>query len=135
MKLMKLAIAFLTAATTAALIATLCFSGFHGALMFPAVYFSLLLSVFVPVFLIALMHSLLLGVPAFIILLQLELIHLPSTLISAFIIGALPLTLLGVIFFGQLHPEAALFLGLLGASGGIVFWLLWRYWIQPTEKN
>ena|SRR3990167_7188810 len=130
MKIAKLMVAFLAAAATPALMATVYLIGFNGAFIFPADYFSVFRSVFLPVFWVALMHTLLLGVPVFIILSWRGLIHWQSILISAFIIGALPLTLLGVILLSQLHAEATIFFGLMGVSGGIAFWLLWRYWIR-----
>jgi hypothetical protein len=71
-----------------------------------------------------------------------------TTLIAAFMIGALPSTIYVVfaplgwgkstylwqsIGVGELMfvASTAIPIGFAGLSGGLVFWLLWRYWVSP----
>jgi hypothetical protein len=135
MKREKLMVAFPAAAATPALIVAALLTNFNLALMFSTGFFCLLLPQLVFVFLIALIHCLFLGIPAFIIISRLWTINWPSILISSFIIGAVPLPLFTALSFGELNLYAAIFFGLMGVSAGITFGLLWRYWIEPIEKN
>ena len=86
---------------------------------------------------IALGHIVFLGIPAFILGWYLRAIRWWSTLIMAFIIGAVPT---GVYLY--LSPSSTVFesnrelipiMGLFGLSGGAVFWLLWRYWVGSAS--
>jgi hypothetical protein len=85
----------------------------------------------------ALGHIVLLGIPIFILGWYLRAIRWWSTLIMAFIIGAVPT---GVYLY--LSPSPTMFesnrelipiMGLFGLSGGAVFWLLWRYWVSSDS--
>ena len=87
--------------------------------------------IFVLAYLIAGVHVLVLGVPAFLLGKQLHAIRWWTCIITAFIIGGLPVTLWT---WHDSPPMGwqSVFLGwgLFGVSGGLVFWLLWRYWIN-----
>jgi hypothetical protein len=108
------------------------------------------------VFFVALAHTVLLGVPAVLIGWSLDVIRWWSALVVAFIIGAVPTALFicplwdhyEELTIGQeqfvIHGVTTLagwisyvkafsFMGLMGLSGGLVFWLLWRYWIRPQK--
>ena len=87
--------------------------------------------IFILAYLIASAHVLVLGVPAFLLGKQLHAIRWWTCIITAFIIGGLPITLWT---WHDSPPTGwqSVFLGwgLFGVSGGLVFWLLWRYWIN-----
>jgi len=91
--------------------------------------------VFVLAYLIAGIHVLVLGVPAFLLGKQLNAIRWWTCIITAFIIGGLPVTLWS---WNKSPPMGWQFVflvwGLLGVSGGLVFWFLWRYWINGNER-
>ncbi len=91
--------------------------------------------IFILAYAIAGVHVLVLGVPAFLLGKRFRAIHWWTCIIAAFIIGGLPMTL----FTWHMSPPMgwqSIFLGwgLFGASGGLVFWLLWRYWIDKNER-
>ncbi len=85
---------------------------------------------------IALGHIVFLGLPAFILGWYFRVIRWWSTLVMAFIIGAVPT---GVYLYLSPPPifesnrELAVIMGLFGISGGLVFWLLWRYWVGSSS--
>jgi hypothetical protein len=96
------------------------------------------------VFAIAFIHFLILGIPAFIWGWASNSINLYSTLVTAFIIGTGPSTLLllawprysaysSVDFLQELRFVTIL--GLSGLFGGVVFWLIWRFWIQTDLQD
>lgn len=93
-------------------------------------------------FIVAFMHLFILGIPLFLLGLRLKMIRWWTTLIGAFIVGSLPCIGIGVFFnegipgssFSSVLGDTIIF-GLFGMSGGIVFWLLWRYWILPKSSN
>ena len=91
--------------------------------------------IFILAYLIASAHVLVLGVPAFLLGKQLHAIRWWNCIITAFIIGGLPITLWT---WHDSPPTGwqSVFLGwgLFGVSGGLVFWLLWRYWINQNER-
>ena len=79
-------------------------------------------------FIVAGVHVVALGLPAFFIGLRLRAIHWWSCLILGFAIGGLPL---------ELSRDGDGFawnnfvaLGILGAIGGLTFWFLWRFWVS-----
>ena len=91
--------------------------------------------IFILAYLIASAHVLVLGVPAFLLGKQFHAIRWWTCIITAFIIGGLPIT------FWTWHDSPpsgwqSVFLGwgLFGVSGGLVFWLLWRYWINRNAR-
>ena len=127
----KIFIAFLMATAAAALVATVGIIGVRTVFIVPADYFSLFLSFYIPAFWVASMHSLLLGVPAYIILARRNKIRWLSILLGSFIIGALPVTVFCAVI-NQLNFNASVFFGAIGLCGGIVFYLIWRYWIRLT---
>lgn len=79
-------------------------------------------------FSIALIHVLIFGVSAFLLGLRFRAIYWWSCIIVAFVIGITPLA---VLFMSSLNFDFVTFLpfGLLGAIGGITFWVLWRFWV------
>jgi len=98
-------------------------------------------------------HVFLLGLPALLVSWQFRAIRWWSTLIMSFLIGALPSTI--YVFFFQdigwdnrtyfsqninilslgITASTAIIMGFFGLSGGLAFWLLWRYWVSPDSSN
>jgi hypothetical protein len=96
------------------------------------------------------MYTFLLGLPALLIGWYFRAIRWWTTLIVAFLIGAIPATLSvlaspigqpeGTPLWRSTDPadlifagSSALMFGLIGLSSGFVFWLLWRYWVMPNS--
>lgn len=90
------------------------------------------------IFIIASIHTFIFGAPLFILGLHLKMIRWWTTLISAFIVGYMPYTM--IMFAISTNADEikstlsyaatiSLVLGLFGVSGGLSFWLLWKYWI------
>jgi hypothetical protein len=91
--------------------------------------------IFILAYAIASAHVLVLGVPAFLLGKRLHAIRWWTCLIMAFIIGSLPITLLTWHYSPPMGWQSVfLGWGLFGVSGGFVFWILWRYWINPNER-
>ena len=101
-------------------------------------------------YLVSLMYTFLLGLPALLIGWYFRAIRWWTTLIIAFLIGAIPATLSllsspigqpeGTPLWQSTDPTDLIFVlssiplfGLIGLSSGLVFWLLWRYWVQPDS--
>ena len=99
-------------------------------------------------YLVALFYTFLLGLPALLIGWYFRAIRWWTTLIVAFLIGIIPPTLsmlaspigqpAGTPIWQSTDPadliwvlSSAPLFGLIGLSSGLVFWLLWRYWVQP----
>ncbi|MFT3894840.1 MAG: hypothetical protein QM730_24690 [Anaerolineales bacterium] len=99
-------------------------------------------------YLIALMYTFLLGLPALLIGWYFRAIRWWTTMIMAFLIGAIPATLsvlaspigqpAGTPIWQSTSPadliwagSSGLMFGFMGLTSGLVFWLLWRYWVQP----
>ncbi len=80
-------------------------------------------------FIVALMHVLIFGVPAFLLGLRFRAINWWTSVIVASAIGIMPLAILfsssSNFKFFNLLP-----LGLFGAIGGLTFWVLWRFWVH-----
>jgi hypothetical protein len=91
--------------------------------------------IFILAYLVAGTHVLVLGVPAFLLGRHLHAIRWWTCIITAFIIGGLPITLLT---WHNSPPTGwwSVFLawGLFGVSGGLAFWLLWQYWVNRNER-
>ena len=87
--------------------------------------FIALIMVFIIAYLIGLVHTLFLGLPAFLLGLRLHAIAWWSCILVGFVIGGLPMTI-------WMHGGWLVFLawGFFGASGGFGFWLLWRFWVR-----
>ena len=98
-------------------------------------------------YVVSLMYTFLLGLPALLIGWYFRAIRWWTTLIIAFLIGAIPATLSllsspigqpeGTPLWQSTDPTDLIFVlssvplfGLIGLSSGLVFWLLWRYWVQ-----
>jgi len=98
-------------------------------------------------------HVFFLGLPIFLVSWHFRAIRWWSTLVIAFMIGALPSTIF-VFFFQDIGwsersyfyqkinvlslgftAVAAITMGFFGLAGGIVFWLLWRYWVSPNSPE
>ena len=119
----KLFLSFLIIpAVPAALVA-----GSMGADIWPGTWegFVALLMVFVIAYVTGLVHTLFLGVPAFLLGLRVHAIYWWSCILSGFVIGSLPVT---VWMQGTwlVFPSWGWF----GASAGFAFWLLWRFWVR-----
>ncbi len=119
--------------------------GYLGALLLLFVGASVMLTLG---FLLSLMYTFLLGLPALLIGWYFRAIRWWTTMIIAFLIGAIPATLSmltapigqpeGTPLWLSTDPadlmwagSSALLFGLIGMSSGLIFWLLWRYWVQP----
>jgi hypothetical protein len=87
--------------------------------------FVALVMVFFVAYLIGIVHTLFLGVPAFLLGLRLHAIYWWSCILVGFVIGSLPLSI-------WMQGTWLVFLawGFFGASGGFAFWLLWRFWVR-----
>ncbi len=75
-------------------------------------------------------HVLILGIPAFLIGNRLKAIHWWTCLLASFAIGGLPMSI-----SGGWDWSGLLLYGALGMMGGLVFWLLWRFWIPGNEQS
>jgi hypothetical protein len=80
-------------------------------------------------YLVAGAHTLILGVPAFLLGKWFNAIRWWTCVPVAFLIGSLPMAILG-----QAGWSAFTSWGLFGAIGGLAFWLLWRFYIR-SEKT
>jgi hypothetical protein len=87
--------------------------------------FVALLMVFFVAYLIGIVHTLCLGVPAFLLGLRLHAIYWWSCILVGFVIGGLPMTIwmqgIWLVFLAW---------GFFGAIAGFAFWLLWRFWVR-----
>jgi len=92
--------------------------------VFSLEYIMIAAVVFVATYLVAGVHLLVLGVPAFLLGKRLNAIKWWMCILVAFLIGGLPM---GIWDGWRSFLPFALF----GASGGFVFWLLWKFWIHP----
>ncbi len=84
--------------------------------------------IFVLAYLIASAHGFVLGVPTFLLFKWLNAIHWWTCILAAFLIGGLPI----VLWRGW---SESITWGLLGASGGFAFWLLWQFWIHSDQQQ
>ena len=82
--------------------------------------------IFLGVYLVAGAHVLVLGVPAFLLGKRFNAIHWWTCILVAFLIGGLPIAIWDG--WHSFIPFA-----LFGASGGLVFWLLWEFWIHSDQ--
>ena len=131
----KTLVAFLAAAVVPTII-----SACTTALSVPATNFIDRLGVFVFACIysigVAAAISFLLGLPAFLLGLRLHVINWWSCTIVGFLIGLAPFTVYAwteQVQSGRIEPNllsSILASGLFGLSGGVVFWLAWRYWVQ-----
>jgi hypothetical protein len=95
------------------------------------------------VFVIAFIHLLVLGIPAFVWGWASNSINLYSTLITAFIIGAGPSALLILVWPRYSYSSTdflqelrfVTIMGLSGLIGGLVFWLIWHYWVKADLQH
>lgn len=93
-------------------------------------------------FVVASFHVLILGLPLFLLGLRLRMIRWWTTFLTAFIVGSLPYTSF-IIWVPSNIPKAPIssvlregvIFGYFGLSGGIIFWLLWRYWILGKSSD
>lgn len=112
----------------------------------------------ITVFIISLLHVGVLGVPAFLVGWYFNRIRPWSILFISFVIGALPTAVaLRLLMPGNLSATAGntvtwvngtptfagvmvnleiiTMMGLCGLSGGIVFLIIWRFWIYPAARH
>ena len=107
------------------------FIGAEVIVGFWMLFLVIILAVFVLAF--SFIHMLFLGVPIFFIANRFNIIRWYTVLSSSFLIGGIP-----YIFF-RFGSQAynvigvSVIMGLFGVSAGIVFWLLWRYWVSPEN--
>ena len=105
---------------------------FVGSMAFPLARMTLFGLVilgfsFAAVYMYAGAHILLFGIPAFLVARKWNAIHWWTCLVAGFLIGSIPTAILTG--GGEFIPE-----GLLGASAGLFFWLLWRIWITSDRQ-
>lgn len=101
---------------------------------------------------VSLFYTFVFGLPALLVGWYFRAIRWWTTLVMAFLIGAIPaaLSLLpspigqpeGTPLWRSTDPadlvfagSSILLLGVVGLSSGLVFWLLWRYWVQPDSPT
>jgi hypothetical protein len=99
---------------------------------------------------VAFLYVLLVGLPAFLVGWYFRAIRWWTTLITSFLIGAVPAVLTvaflptgwsGKTYVWQdlnvenffMMTSSALLMGFFSTSGGLVFWLLWRFWVSPNS--
>ncbi len=82
--------------------------------------------IFLGAYLVAGVHVLVLGVPAFLLGQRLNAINWWVCVIVAFLIGGSPI---GIWDGWRSFIPFALF----GASGGLAFWLLWEFWVHADQ--
>jgi hypothetical protein len=121
--------------------------GYLGALLLLVMAASVMLLLG---FLVSLTYTFLLGLPALLIGWYFRAIRWWTTLIIAFLIGAIPATLsmltapigqpAGITIWQSTDladliwaGSSGLIFGLMGLTSGLVFWLLWRYWVMPAS--
>lgn len=106
----------------------------------------------VPAIPLAFGHVLLFGLPALLVGWYFRAIRWWTTLLTSFLIGAIP-SALTIAFVptgwsgnGQLWQDldaanlgllvgGSLLMGICGLSSGLVFWLVWRYWVIPDSPE
>ena len=77
-------------------------------------------------YLVAAAHTFVLAIPAFLLGKRLNVIHWWSSILVAFLIGGSPIAI-------WLEWSKFIPWGLFDASGGLVFWLLWQFWINGDQ--
>jgi hypothetical protein len=91
--------------------------------------FIAVMMVFFVHYLTGIVHTLILGIPAFLLGLRLDAISWWSCILVGFVIGLLPVTLLT-----QAPQVVFIPYRLCGAISGLGFWLLWRFWIRFDQQ-
>lgn len=89
---------------------------------------SLFGALFLFAYLVAGAHTLILGIPAFLLGKWLNAIRWWTCVPVAFMIGGSPMAI-----WGQAGWAAFNSWGLFGAIGGLAFWLLWRFYVRSDE--
>jgi len=117
----KYVVAFVLAALTPALIIVV-ISLIEDMFEHSAILWSQATGIGLIVFVVAGIHVVVFGIPAFLLCRLAGIIHWWTPPAAGFAIGVIPLAALGNAWF----IPGALFLGLLGASGGFTFWLVYR---------
>jgi hypothetical protein len=105
-----------------------------------------------PAILVSFGHVLLFGVPVLLVGWYFRIIRWWTVLITAFLIAVIPTTLtiastpagwsgnkplwqdLNAVNLGMLIG-GSLLMGLCGVGSGLVFWLVWRYWVMPDSPE
>src|SRR5689334_3831648 len=90
-------------------------------------------SLFPFAFVVALIHSFLFGLPAFLLGFRLRAIYWWSCLIVAFLIGFAPSAMVALSSNRGLLSLSGF--GVPGAIGGLTFWLLWYFWISNSMRQ
>src|SRR6266498_2199015 len=98
-------------------------------------------------------HVFFIGLPTLLVSWHFRAIRWWSTLIISIMIGAIPSTIFVFFFLDVGWDERTYFyqninvisvgitaltaitMGFFGLTGGIVFWLLWRYWVSPDSPH
>jgi hypothetical protein len=104
---------------------------FIFAMMIFYFWWGLFMGVFV--FILSSMHMLFLGIMTFLIAYGLKLIRWYTVLPAAFFIGGAPYILFMWGSSLKVWIGVPLTMGLFGLSAGMVFWLLWRFWVSPEN--
>jgi hypothetical protein len=91
-------------------------------------------------FVVAFTDLVVFGIPAFFLAMYLEAVRWWTTLLAAFVVGATPYAVFvwtpnrSIISLSSYFYGITAF-GLFGLSGGLVFWLLWRYWVLSVPAR
>jgi hypothetical protein len=87
-------------------------------------------ALFALVYVIAGVHVLVLGVPAFLLGKSLNAIRWWTIMIVSFVIGGVPMAT-----WGQTGWLGLIWYGIFGMTGGFAFSLLWQYWIHIDKQQ
>ena len=95
--------------------------------------FIAVMMVFFVAYFIGIVHTLLIGIPAFLLGLRLHAISWWSCILVGFVIGSLPMAIWTLAAWMPGAWKMFVPWGLFGAIGGFTFWLLWRFWIRSDQ--
>jgi hypothetical protein len=85
------------------------------------------------VFAVSFLHMLFLGVPTFIVANRLKIMRWYTVLPGSFFIGGTPYILFMWGTPKDMFIGVPMTMGIFGFSGGMAFWLLWRYWVSSEN--
>jgi hypothetical protein len=85
------------------------------------------------VFILSSVHMLLLGILTFLVAYALKAIRWYTVLPVSIFIGGAPYLLLMWGSSPKVWIGVPMAMGLFGLSAGVVFWLLWRFWVSPEN--
>jgi len=135
--ILRTVVSFLVAAAVPAMIFACFFVFTYVPNTLPKAIFGYLI-IFAYGLLVAATHIIVLGVPTFLLGIRLRAIRWWSAIIMAFVIGGLPFAISTWPDYFRLGAAKYIYgfsvWGLFGASGGLVFWLLWHFWVHRESS-